>query len=224
MSGTKPGALPRDAFKGRLTLSLLGVLVVAAGFALPHFWSGSETHQEAVPEKQVVSEKEAVPAKQSALGDELKYSPLPRPEVPDLGALLGRLIAGTVLVLALCVGTLWMGKRWLRLGPAAKTGSGQLQVLEALPLGRRCVLYLVKANNQQIVAGIDPSGLKALLPLSESFETALNDVQPPPVPEVAAAPEVQQPEIRHRDSKIRSRLTLGIPGEEKQHGRLNGTG
>jgi flagellar biogenesis protein FliO len=192
--GANREAAPKDVWKGRLILPLLGLVAVVGGLALPRLWNNpgldkdlvseatraSDKHT--VGETQSTSSKESATEKNSSSGEELAYSPPPRPEIPDLGALLGRLVVGTVLVLALCVGTLWMGKRWLRVGAAAKTGGGQLQVLEALPLGRRCVLYLIKANQQQIVAGIDHTGLKALLPLSESFETALSEAQPDAAP------------------------------------------
>jgi len=82
-------------------------------------------------------------------------------------------------VLGLCVGTLWMVKRWMGGNLVASDKRGkQLQIVEALPLGNRCLIYLIRADDHPILAGVDHSGLKALLPLPESFEATLNN--PPP--------------------------------------------
>ena len=58
--------------------------------------------------------------------------------------MLARLGAGTVVVLLLCVGTLWIGKRWF-VGGLARPASGapqQLCLLEGLrwAVAARCTL------------------------------------------------------------------------------------
>jgi flagellar biogenesis protein FliO len=110
----------------------------------------------------------AAPAKK----DELAYNPPPWPEAPDPKALLERLGVGTVVVLGLCVGALWAAKRWLRGAPVA-AASQQLRLLEALPLGNRCTLYLVSAGDRRILVGADAAGLKTVTLLPEGFADAL---------------------------------------------------
>jgi flagellar biogenesis protein FliO len=87
--------------------------------------------------------------------------------------MLVRLVLGTVAVLALCVLTLWVGKRWLR-PLAVRDGAGkELRVIEALPLSGRCSVYLIQAGKCRALAGVDATGLKALLTLTEPFEEGL---------------------------------------------------
>jgi flagellar biogenesis protein FliO len=82
---------------------------------------------------------------------------------------------GTVVVLGLCVGSLWAAKRWLRLTPAAGPGGGQLRLLETLSLGNRCALYLVAAGDRRVLVGVDAAGMKATLALSDGFADALTE-------------------------------------------------
>lgn len=158
----------------------LGVLALIAGFAVPQYWQS------------LAAVREAGTMRRSQPEGSLVYTPPQRPEIPDAGALLQRLGIGTVLVLGLCVGTLWMVKRWLGGGlvESAKAGK-RLQVLETLPLGSRGLIYLIRADDQHLLAGVDPSGLKALLPLPESFEAAL----PVPPPGKDTLQETDSPRI-----------------------------
>lgn len=95
------------------------------------------------------------------------------PEPPDTGALLLRLGIGTVLVLGLCVGTMWFGRRWLQRLPGGVAGGRKLQVEDVVTLGNRAALYLVKVGDTQLVAGTDASGLKSLLALPTQFQEVL---------------------------------------------------
>jgi flagellar biogenesis protein FliO len=158
---------------GRIVVVGLGFLAIVAGFSLPQFWQSAPSMRESGTTRGQESKSS------------LEYTPPQRPEIPDAGALLLRLGTGSVLVLGLCVGTLWMGRRWLGGGLVEnKRGGNHLQIVEALPLGGRCLIYLIRAEDHQILAGVDQSGLKALLTLPESFEAALNS---PPLREGAAA-------------------------------------
>lgn len=98
----------------------------------------------------------------------------PQPEwvaAPEAGGQLARLGVGTVVVLGLCVATLYAGQRWLRGGPAAAEGK-QFQVLETLALGNRCSVLLVRAAGRQLLVGLDGSGVKSLLTLPEPLPDA----------------------------------------------------
>ena len=104
----------------------------------------------------------------------MAYSPPPWPESPDPKALLARLGVGTVVVLGLCVGTLWGAKRWLQRQPVA-AASQQLRLLETLPLGNRCTLYLVSVGDRRVLVGADGGGIKSVAPLPEGFADALDE-------------------------------------------------
>jgi hypothetical protein len=85
---------------------------------------------------------------------------------PTPAAMLGRLAAGTVLVLALCAGALPLMRRWLVAEPAIKP-AGAFEVVAVLPLAGRCSVCLVRAGGQHLLAGLDAAGLQALLPVGD---------------------------------------------------------
>jgi hypothetical protein len=149
---------------GRWLSSIVFVLVVVmAGLVLPQL----------LPSGPAVAEAASVPA--AAAPDMWNYSPPSLPEGPDTRAMLLRLGLGTVLVLGLGVGTLWLSKRWLQVKAVPSGGTRQLRLVEVLPLQGRCCIYLVQAGSRQILAGADAGGLKALLPLTDSFEQSLTE-------------------------------------------------
>lgn len=122
--------------------------------------------------------------------DRLTYSPH-WPEPPNTGAMLMRLGVGTVVVLGLCVGSLWIGKPWLqRLQLKAIGGSG-MSVEGSIALGNRAMLYLVRVGDTRLVAGTDAAGLKSLIAIPASFKDVLDDQFPqteaalPTLPETA---------------------------------------
>jgi flagellar biogenesis protein FliO len=91
--------------------------------------------------------------------------------------MLFRLGAGTVTVLSLCVVTLFVSKRWLQ-GPAPKSlGGSELQIVESVSLGNRCCVHLLRAGRNQLVVGVDGSGLKSLVALPELFEKSLVEAE-----------------------------------------------
>jgi flagellar biogenesis protein FliO len=163
MSASANTVQPRTATKVGIVWATVGLLALTAGFAVPEV----VRHQWAEPEPVTT---EAAPQETTA------YTPPAPPEIPDVRMLLLRLGVGTALVLCLCAGTIWVGKRWLTTGAKAAPGMAQLQLVESLNLGNRCLVYLVRAGNQQALVGVDRIGMKALVPLSDSFESTLQDV------------------------------------------------
>jgi flagellar biogenesis protein FliO len=141
----------------------VGLLTVLAGFAAP------ELFRQHAPEAEL-------PVTEAASTDKVAYTPPMPPEMPDVRMLLLRLGGGTVLVLGLCVATLWIGKRWLVVGPTASSASGNLRIVDSLSLGNHCLLQLVQAGNQQVLVGLDRMGMKALVPVSDSFESTLHNL------------------------------------------------
>jgi flagellar biogenesis protein FliO len=89
----------------------------------------------------------------------------------------------------LCVATLWIAKRWLRGALPGNNGKGQLRTIESLALTYGCSLHLVQVGKQQVLAGVDRTGFKALLALTEPFEASLNAVQS------ATTSEMEMPRI-----------------------------
>lgn len=148
-----------------LPTAALGVVVVLAGVVLPQLLPNAA----AVPE--------STPKSETASQDPWAYNPPPLSEGPEARTMLLRLGVGTVVVVGLCIGTLLLGKRWLQVVPTPTGGTRQMTVMEALPLQNRCCVYLIKVGSRQMLAGVDGSGLKALVPLTEPFEQALNDMQ-----------------------------------------------
>ncbi len=155
----------KSTWKNGLLLGTIGLLAVTAGVVLPQAWTGNS---ELVPAPTV-----AEPAKNA----HLSYTPPAWPEAPDPKAMLLRLAWGTALVLALCVATLWMGKRWIRGDPLPSALGAHLQIVETVALGNRCSVYLLKAGKCQVLVGVDGGGMKALVALPEPFEATLTDMQ-----------------------------------------------
>ncbi len=145
-------------------LALVALLAIVAGVVLPQL---------------APAEAPAAPSKDESKGKgDLRYTPPTWPEPPSYGAMFLRLGLGTTLVLGLCVATLWGGKRWLaKLAPAPRT-TGEMKLVESLPLGNRCALHLVQIASKQILVGADASGIRTVVPLSEAFEAVLNETQP----------------------------------------------
>jgi flagellar biogenesis protein FliO len=181
MSAPAGPAAGTDGRKHWITLGVLSLLAVGAGLVVPRFMDAdAPSAKEAAPPLQIpapLANKAAPEKKQpSAAGaDDLAYTPPAWPDAPDARAMLVRLVVGTLLVLGLCVGTLWIGRRWLHGVPAQPGGNTQLRLVERLPLGNRCFLYLLTVQDRQLLVGVDASGMKTLVTLSEPFEAGLND-------------------------------------------------
>ena len=84
---------------------------------------------------------------------------------PNITAMLLRLIAATVVVLALCGGVTWMVSRHRRI-PNMQDADGALQIVDALNVGGRCRVHLVRVGDSWMLVGVDATGLKTVLPLA----------------------------------------------------------
>jgi hypothetical protein len=121
-----------------LALCVTGALVIGAGGLLPSLLGGD------------------------ALARGTNLSEAPGGLLP--AAMLGRLAAGTLVVLALCAGSLPLLRRWLAPGSPARPG-GEFEVVASLPLGGRCCVWLVRTGEHYLLAGADGSGVQALVPV-----------------------------------------------------------
>jgi hypothetical protein len=122
-----------------IPVAVIGSIAVIAGIAFPR----------TLPSPAPDSVKLNVKSEPEAKG-KFAYSPPVEPEMPDARAMLTRLGVATAAVLALCAGTLWMGRRWLG-GPPAKAGQARhLHLVETLALGNRCLVHLVEVGGRPI--------------------------------------------------------------------------
>jgi len=68
----------------------------------------------------------------------------------------------------------WDGKT---LTPVKGAGGGQLHLVETVALGNRCAVHLLRAGHQQVLVGVDGSGLKTVVALPPIFDTSLSEAQ-----------------------------------------------
>jgi flagellar biogenesis protein FliO len=169
--------LPAARAGGRkwLPLALVGGMAVVAGILLPQMLGA------------VAPAPELHLAADDAQKNSLDYVPPTWPEAPDAGAMLTRLGVGTAVVLALCVGSLVVCRRWLRRLPGQGGTPTHMTLVETLPLGNRCLVHLVRVGKQQVLVGLDGGGLKSLVALPEAFDDALVEAQEAPPIETAPA-------------------------------------
>ncbi len=160
--------LPLLKGKARTWLTAAGgaCLAVAAGVLLPRALAPGAAAQETL-----------APPKPAREATDLHYQPPAWPDAPKAGPMIGRLVVGTAVVLGLCGLTLWVGKRWLGGTPIGKTGNRHLELVEALPLGKRGCLYLVRTGTSRVVVGMDQAGLKGMVALTGPFEATLDEIE-----------------------------------------------
>lgn len=102
------------------------------------------------------------------------------PAAPDFGGLIVRLMVGTVAVLAACVISLLVGKRWLMKNTSiVSKRANRMQLLDTLNLSRRCCVQLVHVEDRKLVVGIDASGVRSMLVLNDSFDKELGRFEEP---------------------------------------------
>jgi flagellar biogenesis protein FliO len=152
-------AAPKPRWAGWIAFGIVGLIATGAGTLVPGLAPSEEAGAAAVSAEEAPD-----------------YTPPAMPDLPSPRAMLVRLAVGTVVVLALCVVTLFIIKRWF--GPFAPTQAGgrELFVLETLQLNGRCSVFLIQTGKTRALAGLDASGLKVLMPLPEPFEMSLAEV------------------------------------------------
>jgi flagellar biogenesis protein FliO len=164
MAETAPSPAPASRLQVWTPLGIIGLIAVIAGLLLPQL---------------MPSEVPASPPREETRSPgDLRYTPPAWPEAPSQQGMFWRLGLGTMLVLGLCVGSLWYGKRWLNSLAARTTSAGELKLVETLHLGNRCCLHLVQLPARQILVGADASGIKTVVPLPDSFESVLAETAP----------------------------------------------
>jgi flagellar biogenesis protein FliO len=170
MGPSEKSAARKAALPNWLLFAVLGLSATAGGIFLPR--SLRSPHEK--PADLSVAPPLAAPATEPK--SPLEYTPPTVPDLPSPSSMVLRLTLGTIFVLILCVVTLWIGKRWIRPLAIPACENKQLRILEALALGGRCSVYLLQAGDAKILAGVDPGGIKALLPLPQEFAGALAEM------------------------------------------------
>ncbi len=107
-----------------------------------------------------------------AVANGLEYAPQPAPPPPDAAGLVLRLVGLTAGLLAVCGAVVWFARRAAR-PTGLKGGGGRLKHEASLPLDRRAAVHLVSVDGQTVAVTTDATGLRALVLLSEPFETVL---------------------------------------------------
>jgi flagellar biogenesis protein FliO len=160
-------ATPRKAaLPGWLLFGVLGLLMAVGSIFPPQGLRGHEAAPEPTPATQP----------EPPAADILDYNPPDMPEMPSPRVIFLCLGLGTVFILVSSMLTLWIGNRRIR-PPIILTGqSKQLRILETLPLDGRSSVYLLQVGQTRILAGLDRTGLKSLLPLPPSFDSTLADL------------------------------------------------
>jgi flagellar protein FliO/FliZ len=152
------------------------------GLLLPGAFSRRAQERENIP-----GPTAAVPAPQhrsqaehgSEAKNALEYEPPALPEIAQSGPMLLRLTLSTIIILLLCIFILWAGKRWVRPLAAPIGENRKLRLLESLPLGGRCSVFLLQAGETNVLVGLDQAGIKALLPLPQPFDNSLAELTAP---------------------------------------------
>jgi flagellar biogenesis protein FliO len=164
------GAARKVALPTWLIFAVLGLAATAGGLFLPRGLKPNPESTATIPTAPPADS----PSNESK--ESLLYTPPALPDLPSPGSMLLRLTIGTIFVLILCVVTLWFGKRWIRPLGGPQGENKQLHLVESLTLGGRCAIYLLEAGETKVLAGVDQTGIKALLPLPGAFAGALAEL------------------------------------------------
>lgn len=126
----------------------------------------------------------AVPA--YAESDAFPYTPPTAPPAPDLFGVLLRLGGLTALTFAICGGVIWWARRATRKRLLAANTAGRLVLEGSLPLDARNAVHLLRVDGHPVVVTTDATGLKAIVPVQPTFDTAMEE-------EVADEPLAEAP-------------------------------
>ena len=74
------------------------------------------------------------------------------------------------LVIGLLLALLYALKQWQRAHPFVKGAQQRLQIVEALSVGPRQKIAIVRCDQQEFVIGLSPQGLQAIGSLRSSSE------------------------------------------------------
>jgi flagellar biogenesis protein FliO len=92
-----------------------------------------------------------------------------------------QIMIGVSVVIAIGIGAVWMFNR--QRSASAAPGMALLNVTAALPLRQNCWAYLVEVGGHQFLAGVDPTGIRSVLPLPGTPQDPVDELRglTPPV-------------------------------------------
>lgn len=123
----------------------------------------------------------------------------------------------TLFVLAFGVGFIFIAKAWLKPNATkAKTDTSEFEVLSSLKLPGKSNLILVKVDSERLLVALDPTGVKSVTHLSDSFADKLESYSEISEPFAHSEPEFQtqlqematkpEPAVYSRDSLTRKQM------------------
>lgn len=90
--------------------------------------------------------------------------------------LVERIAYNMLFVLTLGIGFIVVAKKWKKFGGVQiKQSESEFEVLNTLNLPGKSSLMLIKVNNDRLLVAIDPTGVKSLVHLTDSFTESLDD-------------------------------------------------
>jgi hypothetical protein len=140
----------------------------------------------------------------------------------NLAETLRRISIGLCIVLGSACGFLLIVKRWYRAARSSSSpspvkpgkngtkqlaGTASIQLLTQLRLDHKSQLYLIQANEQQVLVAVDLSGIKSVVPLHGDFNSALENSDSDQVPMRSSASTVDDQD-REDDPGIYSPATF----------------
>ena len=115
---------------------------------------------------------------------------------------LPRLVITTMIVLAACVGTLLLARRWLmRSGMVVESPRNRrLQIVASLSIAPRSQLHVVKFDDREVLVGVDSRGLQQLQMVAPSFDAVFQTSQDQDLrtTEVGESPESRRTQSAQR--------------------------
>jgi flagellar biogenesis protein FliO len=150
-------------FKVYVVWGAMALAALAAGLTVPQLLPRpSDTGAKAV------TAETKSPATESVAGE---------PEGSDNGYLSMMTAAFLPASVLIAMGWFWRAGAKTKRAKAAATG---MEVVETLPLGGRCLIYVVKAGDAELLAGVDRSGVKAVIPIPSMTTMRLSDADAEP--------------------------------------------
>jgi flagellar biogenesis protein FliO len=116
----------------------------------------------------------AAAAPSSTADGPTEAAPQPSDATPaDMLRPIEQVVIGISVVIAVGLAVVWFVGR--QRAATTAPGLALLNVTAALPLRQNCWAYLVEVGGQQFLAGVDPTGIRSVLPLPAAAQEPLDE-------------------------------------------------
>ena len=113
----------------------------------------------------------ASPIDLQALNEAVSPNPASTPEKINLGQTIQKIGISTLCVLAICIGLLFVVKRFgVGMPATGSVNSNQSHIVDTLPLGQKASLQIVRIRKQEVLVARDASGIKSITCLPMTFD------------------------------------------------------